>query len=256
MYLIDSHTHLFLSQFENDIDLVIKRSVGMGIEKMINPNVDVKTIDLLLNLCQKYPNNCFPAMGLHPSSVKAGFENDLKIIENQFDKYKFCAVGECGIDLYWDKTFLEQQKIAFIHQIKLAKNLKLPIIIHTRDAFKEVFEIIDNENDNTLFGVFHCFSGDLKQAEKIIEYGGFKLGIGGVLTYKKSGLAEVIKVVDLKHIVLETDSPFLPPQNYRGKRNESSYLLDIAKYLSEIKRLSLTEISEITTKNANEIFFS
>lgn len=255
MLFVDTHTHLFLSQFENDIDLVIKRSIELGISKLINPNVDVKTIDLLLNLCEKYSDYCYPAMGLHPSSVKKDYEIDLKIIESQLNKNKFVAVGECGIDLYWDKTFLEQQKAAFIYQIKLAKKLKLPIIIHTREAFDEVFEVIDNENDESLFGVFHCFAGTLKQAKKIIEYGGFKLGIGGVLTYKKSGLFDIIKSIDLQHIVLETDSPFLPPQNYRGKRNESSYIIDIAKYLAEIKKVSLLEISEITTKNANDLFF-
>lgn len=255
MNFIDTHTHLFLKQFENDIDDVISRSIYKGVDRFILPNVDVCTITDLKNLTARYPENCFPLMGLHATSVKADFEKNLEIIENQLKTEKFYGVGEIGIDLYWDKTFLEHQKRAFIYQINLAKELGLPIVIHARESFDKIFEVMDKHNDDNLSGIFHCFTGNLKQAEKIIDYQNFKLGIGGVLTFKNSGLDKTVENIDLEHLVLETDSPFLAPKPHRGKRNESSYILLIAQKLAEVKKVPLAEIAKITTENAENLFF-
>ncbi len=256
MQLIDTHTHLFWEHFDDDFDEMIKRAIDKGITKMYNPNVDLKTIDKLSEICDKYPENLFPLMGLHPSSVTENFEKDLEVIENQFSKRKYYGVGEIGIDLYWDKNkiFKEQQIEAFIYQIRLAKKLKLPIIIHVRKSFNEVFNVLDKENDDNLFGIFHCFSGNITQAQKIIEYGGFKMGLGGVLTYKNTKLPKVVSKLDLSNFVLETDSPFLPPEPYRGQRNESSYVYEVAKKLAEIKEVDIQEVARVTTASANQIF--
>lgn len=254
MKFVDTHSHIFLDNFKQDIDEVIKRAVDNGVEKIYCPNVDLGTIEALDNLCAKYPTTCFPLMGIHPESIKDDFENQLIKIDNLLSTGKYIGVGEVGIDLYWDKTYAEQQKIAFREQVRLAKKYNLPVIIHTRNAFNEVFEVIDNENDKSLKGIFHCFTGNHKQAQKIIEYGNFKIGIGGVLTFKNSGLAEVIANVDLDNIVLETDAPFLSPAPKRGKRNEPAYLLYVAKKLAEIKNVDLELIADVTTKNAEFIY--
>ena len=195
-------------------------------------------------------------MGLHPSYVKENWMEELKIIETHLFKNpsKYCAVGEIGMDLFWDKTFIEAQKIVFRTQISWAKKLKLPIAIHARDAFDEIFEILDEENDETLKGVFHCFTGSIEQATKILDYGGFKLGIGGVITYKNSGLTEVLNSVELKHLVVETDAPYLSPAPFRGKRNESAYLSYIIEKISGIYKLSDAIIAEVTSQNAIELF--
>ncbi len=254
MQLIDTHTHLFLEQFDNDIDKVIDRAVKNGVEKLILPNIDSSSIDDMLNLTDKYPNNCYPLMGLHPTSVNENFEEELKIVEKYLKKQKFYGIGEIGIDLYWDKTFLPQQEQAFIHQIKLAKQYSLPIVIHVRDSFEETLNIVDKYNDDKLTGIFHCFTGSYEQAQHIIQYGGFKLGIGGVLTFKNSKLDQVIQKIPLEHIVLETDSPYLAPSPYRGKRNESSYVVKVAEKLADIYGLSLQEVAKITSDNAKQIF--
>ncbi len=254
MQLIDTHTHLFLEQFDNDIDEVIDRAVKNGVAKLILPNIDSSTIDDMLNLAQKYPNNCYPLMGLHPTSVNENFEEELKIVEKYLEKQKFYGIGEIGIDLYWDKTFLPQQEQAFIHQIKLAKKYSLPIVIHVRDSFEETLSIVDKYNDDKLRGIFHCFTGSYEQAQHIIQYGGFKLGIGGVLTFKNSKLDQVIQKISLEHIVLETDSPYLAPSPYRGKRNESSYVVKVAEKLADIYGLSLQEVAKITSDNAKQVF--
>ncbi|MBN2662245.1 MAG: TatD family hydrolase [Bacteroidales bacterium] len=256
MQLIDTHAHLFWDKFDADLDQVIERAKKNGINRIYNPNVDSSTIDKLLQITEKYPDIIFPTMGLHPSSVKEDFEKELELVENQLNNGKFYGVGEIGIDLYWDenKKFINQQIEAFTFQIRLAKKLKLPIIIHARKSFNEIFNVIDKENDDQLFGIFHCFSGNIGQAEKILEYGGFKLGIGGVVTYKTSKLPKVLKKIDLNHLVLETDSPFLTPEPFRGHRNESAYIKDIAIKIAEIKDISLYDVAEITTKNALEIF--
>lgn len=254
MKFVDTHSHIFLDNFKQDIDEVIKRAVDNGVEKIYCPNVDMATVEQLDNLCAKYPETCFPLMGIHPESIKDDFENQLVEIDKLLSTGKYVGVGEVGIDLHWDKTYVEQQKIAFREQVRFAKKYQLPLIIHTRDAFDEVFDVIDSENDKSLKGIFHCFTGNLKQAQKIIEYGNFKMGIGGVLTFKNSGLAEVIADVDLENIVLETDAPFLTPVPKRGKRNEPSYLLYVVKKLAEIKNVDLELIANITTKNAEFIY--
>ena len=255
MHFTDTHTHLFSEEFETDIDQVIQKSIEAGVNKFYLPNINSKTIAPMMDLCEKYPNNCFPMMGLHPSYVKDDFEEELTLVEEWHSKQSFVAVGEIGIDLYWDKTYLKQQQEAFRRQINLAKKLHLPIIIHVRDSFNEVFEIIDELNDDTLFGIFHCFTGTYDQAMKIIGYGGFKLGVGGVITFKNSGLDKVISKVELEHLVLETDSPYLTPAPFRGKRNESSFLPLIAQKLADVKQVAIEKVAKITNKNANQVFY-
>jgi TatD DNase family protein len=252
--LIDTHTHLFLNQFDIDRDLVIQNAINKGVTKMFIPNVDDKTLSSVNDLNSKFPENCFPLIGLHPSSVGENFQNILEKFEIELMSEKYYGIGETGIDLYWDKVNLDKQIISFIKHIGWAKKYKLPLIIHARESFDEIFKIIDEFNDSELFGIFHCFTGTKPQAEKIISYNGFKLGIGGVVTYKNSNLNEVLKSVDLKYIVLETDSPYLTPVPFRGKRNESSYLIYIAEKLAEIYGVSIDEIAKETTRNANEIF--
>lgn len=254
MFFIDTHTHLFSSSFDEDRKEVVLRALNAGVEKLLLPNIDIESIEPMYALCSEFPANCFPMMGLHPGSVDENWEANLKIIEHNLFNRKNVAVGEIGMDLYWDKTFQDAQAHAFRIQIAWAKQLNLPIVIHTREAFDEIFEIVDELNDDSLTGVFHCFTGTVDQAKKIQEYGGFKLGIGGVLTYKKSGLDEVLKEVPMEMMILETDSPYLPPTPFRGKRNESAYLLHIAEKLADVKQVSLNEIAEITTANAQQIF--
>jgi TatD DNase family protein len=253
MILTDTHTHLYLDAFNEDRDQVINRAIDLGVRYMLLPNINNESISPMLELCKSYPDNIFPMMGLHPTDVKPDFRHELKIVEAWLVKRKFYAIGEIGIDLYWDKTFVQEQKIALHEQIALAKKHQLPIVLHSRDSFDEIFEVIGDATDENLKGVFHCFTGNRAQAEKIIRWG-FKLGIGGVLTFKNSGLDKAIEDVPIEHIILETDSPFLAPKPYRGKRNESSYLMLIAKKLSEIKKLDVDEIASVTTKNAIDLF--
>lgn len=254
MNFIDTHTHLFLEEFNEDRDLIIESAIEKGVNRFFLPNIDSSSINDMLALSKKYPENCFPMMGLHPTSVKENFEEELELVEKYLEKEKFYGVGETGIDLYWDKTFIEEQERAFRYQIKLAKKYKLPIIIHVRDSFNEVFKIVDELNDDSLSGIFHCFSGDYNQAEKIIGYKGFKLGIGGVITFKNSNLSEIISKIDLQHIVLETDAPFLAPVPKRGRRNESAYLIYIAQKIAELHNISIETVAEISTKNARQLF--
>ena len=248
---IDTHTHLFVDAFDEDIDVVIQRSIDAGVEKFLLPNIDIESIDRMHNLEKKYPNNCVSMMGLHPGSIGENWESDLEIVKSNLFNRSYCAVGEIGMDLYWDKTFIEAQKKAFRMQVEWAKELNLPIVIHARDAFDEIFEIVDEMNDEILRGVFHCFTGTLDQANHILGYGGFKLGIGGVLTYKNAKIDEVIREISLDHLILETDSPYLPPVPYRGKRNESAYLLHIAEKLADVHGVTLKDIEERTSMNAN-----
>ncbi len=221
---------------------------------MFLPNIDSTSIDAMLNLEKEFPGNCYAMMGLHPGSVKENYLDELKIVEGWLSKRKFIAVGEIGMDYYWDKTFVEQQKDAFSKQIDWAKKYNLPIVIHQRECFEDCFEIVKSKNDSSLKGIFHCFTGTIEEANKILALGNFKLGIGGVVTYKKSSLPEVLKQIDLKHIVLETDSPYLAPVPHRGKRNESSYLTIIANKVAEIKGITVEEVAKITTENAQQIF--
>ena len=245
---------MYLEQFDEDRKACIDKALKQGVDKIFLPNIDSSTIDAMHSLCSDFPDNCFPMMGLHPCSVKESVEEELKIVEEHLRKGTYKAVGEIGMDLHWDTSFLEQQKHAFSQQIKWAKELKLPIVIHARKSFDEIFEIVDELNDDDLWGVFHCFTGSYEQAQKIIDYGGFKMGIGGVVTYKNSGLSETLAKIDLKHLVLETDAPYLTPVPFRGKRNETSYTFHIAEKLAEVYELPIIEIAKVTTENAHKIF--
>jgi TatD DNase family protein len=251
---IDTHTHLFAEEFDLDRNEMIQRAKNAGILMLILPNIDAETISRLKKTVSENPEICFPLLGLHPCSVNENYITDLKIIREEINQNKPVGIGECGIDLYWDKTFLAEQKQALKIQAEWAKELKLPLIIHARESFEEIFEVLDEINDENLTGIFHCFTGKEKEVEKIINYGGFKLGIGGVVTYKTSHLPALLPSVDLKNIVLETDSPYLPPVPYRGKRNESAYLIKVAEKVAEIYQLPLEKIEEITTNNAKELF--
>lgn len=254
MIFTDTHTHLYSEQFDEDRAEMVQRAINNGVERLFLPNIDSSSIDGMLALQKQFPKNCFAMMGLHPTSVKENYLEELNLAEQHLNENHFCAIGEIGIDLYWDKTFLKQQQIAFRTQINWAKDRNLPFVIHCRDSFNEIFEILDELNDSTMRGIFHCFTGNLEQAKHIISYGGFKLGIGGVVTFKNSGLEEVLKHLDIKNLVLETDSPYLAPVPFRGKRNESSYIINVAAKLSEIYQLSIEEVAKITTQNSVEVF--
>ena len=255
MNFIDTHTHLFASEFDNDIDIVIKNALDNGISKMLLPNIDSTTTTKMLQLCDRHPNNCYPMIGLHPCSVKKdNLEKEISHVEQMLSQNKFIAVGEIGLDLYWDKSTLDLQKIAFESQIELAKKYKLPIAIHVRDSFDEAIEIVERLNDDNLSGVFHCFTGNLEEAQRIINLKNFYLGIGGVVTFKNGGINKIINQVSLDRIILETDSPYLSPTPFRGTRNESRYLLNIAHKMAELYNIDIEDIAKKTTKNAIDLF--
>lgn len=254
MIFIDTHTHLYLDEFSDDLNQVVEKAINKGVKYMLLPNIDSTSIEKMLKLCQTFPDNCFPMIGLHPTSVKSNFENELKIVENYLAKSNFYAIGEIGIDLYWDKTFYKEQLEAMRFQIHLAKECNLPIVIHSRNSFDEVFTVLSELKFPEMRGVFHCFSGSVDQAKKVIAELGFKLGIGGVVTFKNSGLDKVVKEIDLKDIILETDSPFLAPMPFRGKRNESAYTIIIAEKIAAIKNIAIEEIANETTNTALELF--
>jgi TatD DNase family protein len=251
--IIDTHCHLYLDEFKNDIADVIKRAEAEGIHKFYLPAIDSSEIENMLQLENKFPGKCIAMMGLHPCYVKENFMQELDIVKDWLAKRKFAAVGEIGLDFYWDKTFEKQQYQAFHMQIKLALQYNLPIVIHTRNAMQQSIDVVKEYKSKNLKGIFHCFGGTVENAKEIID-AGFYLGIGGVLTYKKSGLAEVLTRINLEHIVLETDAPYLTPVPFRGKRNESSYLKYIIEKLAEIKNVSTEEIAAVTTANAEKIF--
>ena len=253
MKIIDTHTHLYLKQFKDDIDKVIQRSIDKGINKFIFPAIDSTHFDDMHDLKNKYPGSIYLMSGLHPVDVKENFKEELEFVVNSLKSHSYVAIGEIGIDLYWDKTYLKQQQEAFEFQIRLAIKNDLPIVIHCREAFDEIFEILDKENCDKLRGVFHCFTGTLEQANRAIQLG-FKLGIGGVVTFKNGGIDKFLNRIDLNHIVVETDSPYLAPVPYRGKRNESSYITYIIDKLSEIYGLPIKKIASVTTKNAEKVF--
>ncbi len=254
MQLVDTHTHLYAEEFDADRPAMLQRAFKNGVTKILLPNIDSTSLQGMKNLCADYPDNCYPMMGLHPCSVKDDFETELALVEKElFGNNKYYGVGEMGLDLYWDKTFYPQQKTAFIQQVKWSIELNLPLSIHTRDATDEAIELLSMPELKGARGVFHCFGGTSHQAEQIIGLG-FHLGIGGVLTFKNSNLGEVLAPIDLKHIVFETDSPYLAPVPYRGKRNESAYILNIAQKLAELKDISQEEIAAITTANVAQIF--
>lgn len=254
MILTDTHTHLYSSQFAEDREQMIQNAIDKGITRFFIPAIDSTYTERMYALEAQYPENVFLMMGLHPCYVKPEtYLEELAFVEQEFEKKNFYAVGEIGIDLYWDKTTLAIQKEAFQRQIQLAKKYKLPINIHCREAFDEIFEVLELEKGEGLFGIFHCFSGDFEQAQKAISYG-MKLGIGGVVTFKNGKIDQFLNQIDIKHIVLETDSPYLAPAPYRGKRNESAYVALVAQKLAEIYELSIEEVACITTANSKEVF--
>lgn len=254
LILTDTHTHLYSEEFDADRNEMMQRAFEAGVSRLFVPSIDSNYTEQMKTLEQKYPENVFLMMGLHPCYVKPeSFEQELAHVEQELSTHKYYAVGEIGIDLYWDKTTLEIQKKAFKYQIQLAKKHKLGINIHCRDAFDEVFEVLESEKSDDLFGIFHCFTGDLGQAQRAISLG-MKLGIGGVATFKNGKIDQFLHEIDLKYVVLETDSPYLAPVPYRGKRNESSYTLLVAQKLAEIYQISLQEIAKITTDNSKQIF--
>jgi len=253
MLLIDTHAHLYLEEFEKDRIDVIKHAIASNVKKIILPNIDSTTIDKLLETTKIFPNNLYPLIGLHPTSVEEDYENEIKIIEENLQNHKFYGIGEIGLDFYWDTTFKDEQIKAFEIQLQIAERNKLPAIIHTRDSFYDTLKIVKQQKTENLTGIFHCFTGAIEQAHEIINLG-FYLGIGGIVTFKNSNLDEVIRQIDLKHIVLETDSPYLSPVPKRGKRNESSYINYIAKKIAEIKNISIAELAEITSQNAITLF--
>lgn len=253
MILTDTHTHLYLEQFDEDRSSVVGRAIQKGVEYMILPNIDSKSIDAMLDVCNQFPKNCFPMIGLHPTSVFENYEEELNIVETFLANQCFRAIGEIGIDLYWDKTFVKEQEIAFKYQIALANKYDLPIVIHSRNSMNEIFRVLEEVNLAELKGVFHCFSGSLEDAQRIIDMG-FLLGIGGVVTFKNSNLPSIIEQIDTKHLLLETDAPYLTPVPFRGKRNESAYTYYVAEKIAKIKNVPIEAIAEITTANAKKLF--
>lgn len=254
MILTDTHTHLYSKEFDSNRNELIQTAIDLGITRLFMPNVDSESIPGMFQVEKQFPNNCFAMMGLHPCSVGAKYQQELQVVEYWLNKRKFVAIGEIGIDLYWDKTFFEQQQDAFRTQIQLAKKYNIPYIIHSRNSFDEVYEIVNEFKEDKIKAIFHCFSGNVEQAQKIIELGNFKLGIGGVVTFKNSGLDKVVEAIDLKHLVLETDAPYLAPMPHRGKTNHPEYLMLIAKKIAEIKNISVEEVAEVTTQNSKDVF--
>lgn len=250
---IDTHAHLYADAFEKDRDAAVEKALESGVQEIYMPNIDHTSIDGMLALEDKYPKHCMPMMGLHPCHVEKNFERELYIVEEWLEKRSFAAVGEIGMDLYWDKTFQEQQQEAFYIQIALAKKYQIPIVIHNREAFNEAFNIVEQQKDEKLEGIFHCFTGSVEEAKKIMDIG-FYLGIGGVATFKNGGLDKVIPEIGLDNIVLETDSPYLAPTPHRGKRNEPAYIPLIAEKIATLLEISPEEVAEKTTKNAHTIF--
>lgn len=253
MIFTDTHSHIYSEEFSQDRSEMMLRAFEAGVKRIFVPSIDSTYTEKMYEIEKQYPENVFLMMGLHPTYVKENYEEELAFVEQELGKRKFYAIGEIGIDLFWDKTFLEQQKNAFKRQIQLAKKYKLPINIHCRDAFDEVFEVLETEKGNDLFGIFHCFTGTYEQALQAISYN-LKLGIGGVATFKNGKIDQFLSEIDIKNIVLETDSPYLAPVPFRGKRNESSYTKLVAEKLATIYNLPLEEIAKITTENSKAIF--
>ena len=251
--ITDTHTHLYSEQFDEDREEMMKRALDAGVSRFFIPAIDSSYTQRMLDLEQQYPKETFLMMGLHPTSVKENYREELALVHEWIEKRDFIGIGEIGIDLYWDQSFLVQQKEAFRTQIQWAKQKKLPIVIHCREAFSEIFEVLESEKGTDLSGIFHCFSGTLEQAKKAISYN-MKLGIGGVATFKNGKIDTFLNDIDLKHIVLETDSPYLAPVPYRGKRNESSYITAVIDKLVNIYGMSFQEIADITTQNSKDIF--
>ncbi|MFX0555516.1 TatD family hydrolase [Maribacter sp. CXY002] len=253
MIITDTHTHLYSEAFDEDRDKAIQRALQKGVRRFFIPAIDSTYTQRMLDLEARYPKNIFLMMGLHPTHVKENFREELEHVEDMLSSRKFYAVGEIGIDLYWEKKFLCQQQEAFAAQIQLAKQYDLPIVIHCRDAFDEVFEVLESEKGDGLRGIFHCFTGDLQQAEKALSYN-MKLGIGGVVTFKNGKIDRFLSEIGLEHIVLETDAPYLAPAPYRGKRNESLYITNVLDKVAEIYKKDVSEVAKITTNNSITVF--
>lgn len=253
MLLIDTHSHIFAEEFDSDREAVIKRAAEVGVHYHILPNIDSSSTSRLLDTCSRFPQ-CFPLMGLHPTSVRNEFEREIYHVEEQLATNKFWGIGEIGIDLYWDKTYLTQQKEAFKHQLRLAKKFNLPVVIHSRNSFREIFEVVDQEIDSTLHGVFHSFTGTLDDYKHIDEYKTFLVGIGGIVTYKNGGVSGSVTRMNPQKIILETDSPYLSPVPVRGKRNESYNLIYIAEKVADLLETSVNQVAKQTTQNAVKLF--
>ncbi len=253
MRFIDSHSHIYDTGFHEDMDAVMVAAKSVGIEKIYMPGIDSTCIDDMMGMETKYPGFCIPMMGLHPCYVKENYQEELAIVEGWLTKRKFAAIGEIGLDYYWDKTFAREQQFVFEQQMQWGLDYGLPINIHTRNAMGEAIEMVKPFAKKGLKGIFHCFSGSKESADQIIEMG-FLLGLGGVLTYKNAGVAEAVVDIPMEFLVLETDAPYLPPVPYRGKRNEPAFMIEVAKKLAEIKNIPLHEVGEITSENAERIF--
>lgn len=251
--LTDTHTHIYYHAGKPTLSQQLQRCFDKNIQRLFLPNVDNESVPLVMETARAYPTNCFPMLGLHPCSVNENYKEELERIERLLAEHRIYAIGEIGLDLYWDKSTLDFQREAFRIQVSWAKTMGLPIDIHCRDAFNELFELLEELKDDKLFGVFHCFTGTLEQAKRAIDLG-FSLGIGGVVTFKKAGLDAVVKEINIQHIVLETDAPYLAPSPYRGKENESSYLYYVAQKVADIHQMDIGEVARITTSNSKKIF--
>lgn len=252
--IIDTHSHIYSEEFDSDLDRVIARARAAGVEKILMPNIDMSSINMLHKTANRYKGYCIPMMGLHPTSVGENWMSELEIIKKQLDKRKYIAVGEIGIDLYWDKTFEKEQKLVFEEQLKWSIEYNLPVAIHSRDAIQECIECIENVGKESLRGVFHSFGGTEEELHAILSLGNFLLGINGVVTFKNSTLSVVLKHTGLSHIIIETDAPYLAPVPYRGRRNESSYTVYVVDKLAEIYGITPAEVGNITTANARKLF--
>jgi TatD DNase family protein len=253
MFFIDTHTHLYAEEFSEDIDMVIQRALEKNVTTLLLPDIDKSTRPGMLELSKKFPDVCLPMIGLHPTSVKEDYIEELNEIEKAISVQKFYGIGETGIDLYWDKTFIHEQIDSFTFQIELALQHHLPLVIHSRKSLNEIISIFKKYVNKGLTGVFHCFPGNIREAEQLIDMG-FYLGIGGVVTYKNATMAEVVRHFDLSHMVLETDAPYLTPVPFRGKRNESSYIPFIAEFIAQLKSISIEEVAQTTSANAKKLF--
>lgn len=251
--MIDTHAHIYAAEFDHDRDEVVQRALQLGIEHILLPNIDLDSIEPMLNTEAAYPQVCRSMMGLHPCYVKEDVDQTLSIIQSWFDRHPFIAVGEIGIDLYWDQTFKAEQEHAFITQLQWAKQRDLPVVIHTRDSMTETLALLEQEQDGSLRGVFHCFGGSVEEAQAINALG-FHLGIGGVSTFKNGGMDQVIPHLDMQYVILETDCPYLAPVPHRGKRNEPAYTHLVAERVAQLRSLSIEEVDTITTHNAKLLF--
>lgn len=249
---IDTHAHIYTEEFKDDRDIMIQNAFDLGIKKIFMPNIDSTSIADMMEVASRH-SHCYPMMGLHPCSVKENYKEELQLVEKYLENHKFYGVGEIGIDLYWDKTFAEEQVSAYKTQIAMAKNTGLPFVIHSRDSLDLTISIVRELQDGNLKGIFHCFNGTLEQAKQIMDLG-FYMGIGGVITYKNAGVDKVVAEIPMDYLVLETDAPYLSPVPYRGKRNEPAYIVNIVDKIADVHHLEVTEIANITTRNAKIVF--